>query len=894
MSNAILDSWRAISVHLDSVLELEPGARDAWLRDFATRDPVAAEQIRRYLAHLDQVEKSNFLGTAPLSTLTGASLEGQQFGAYTLDREIGRGGAGTVWLAHRSDGQFEGEAAVKLLHGAPVADPTARKFVREGSFLAKLQHPNVAHLLDAGVAANRHPFLVLEYVRGDRIDRYCDAHHLSVQARIRLFLDVLAAVSHAHSKLVVHRDLKPTNILVTESGVVKLLDFGVAALISASAEEGTLLAGQIAPGLTPGFAAPEQLRGEPVTTATDVYALGMVLFLLLAGRHPMSDESENAADLVRLTLDTDVPAASGIATDPARAKLLRGDLDAILAKALRRRIEERYASVDQLAQDLRHFLAFEPVSARPRTAGYVARRFMRRHRTGIATTLTIVAVLIGAMVVTTRQMLVAQQERDRTRYQSRRAEASRQFLETLMLSDLDASRPPRTFYERLEQGVQLLEQQYRDDPKFQGRMLVELAGGFRDNEQIARANELYQKAYDIGRVQADVELMVSAQCNRVYGEGRADVAEGVLARLDEASSLLRQVDRPDSELVSGCMMARSVVEQRRGNTDESEAALLQAKRVLEDDHSTGQTYESVLTDLGILYYGRNRPRELLRIAQHVGELQDLNGRGGTAGRLVARQNAATALYAMGEARASLMERETVNRRLLELSSVDQEPLQYWVNYSTVLQRVGRAEDAVAQIDGILAKVRETGNPSVLTAALYARGAALLDLKRFDEAAAALNEASSLASSGIGNKSMRGTIEAALAQLDVARGNRESAHAHRALSLELAGYRTERSERSLARVLRDGATIAIDEGDTANAEQWLRDSLKISEGIARGPDTSADVGETLLRLVEAHGNTAPVAADKPLLERAVRCLTNGLGPDHPLTVEARQLLTGAHT
>src|SRR6185436_2796580 len=176
-------------------------------------------------------------------------------------------------------------------------------------------------------------------------------------------------------------------------------------------------------------------------------------------------------------------------------------------------------------------------------------------------------VLTGAVVMTTQKMIEARQERDRTRYESRRAEASRDFLELLMMSDLAPGQPPRTFSERLDLGVKLLEQQYRDDPKFQGRMLVELGAGFRDNDETRRANELFQRSYEIGRTQHDAELMAYAQCSRAYGEGRADVREGVIARLDEADRLLNRVDRPDVDLRAGCLMARASVEQRLGHSD---------------------------------------------------------------------------------------------------------------------------------------------------------------------------------------------------------------------------------------------------------------------------------------------------------------------------------------
>ena len=247
MNSPIPDTWRDVSAHLDDVLDLEAGARDAWLRRLEAQEPETADRIRACLADLDDLDKRNFLDDSPPSVLADATLAGQRFGSYTLDREIGHGGAGTVWLAHRSDGQFEGEAAVKLLNTALVGHPSAQRFAHEGNVLARLQHPNIAHLLDAGVAGTGQPFLVLEYVRGDRIDGYCDNRGSSIAERIRLFLDVLGAVAHAHSKLIVHRDLKPSNILVTESGTVKLLDFGVAALLSAAGEDAASLTRQHAP-----------------------------------------------------------------------------------------------------------------------------------------------------------------------------------------------------------------------------------------------------------------------------------------------------------------------------------------------------------------------------------------------------------------------------------------------------------------------------------------------------------------------------------------------------------------------------------------------------------------------------------------------------------------------
>jgi serine/threonine-protein kinase len=732
-------------------------ARDAWLRRLEAREPETAGRIRACLAELDDIDARNFLGDTISSVLTDATLAGQRFGSYTLDHEIGHGGAGTVWLAHRSDGQFKGEAAVKLLNTALVRHPSAQRFARERNVLARLRHPNIAHLLDAGVEGGQQPFLVLEYVCGDRIDVYCERRGLSISERIRLFLHVLDAVAYAHSELIVHRDLKPSNILVTEGGTVKLLDFGVAALLWRADEAGegsASLTRQLEPGLTPGFAAPEQLRAEAATTATDVFALGMVLFMLLAGRHPFAAEGQRggsaAIDFAHLTLNADLPRASDVAVDARRARLLRGDLDNIIAMALRRSPAERYATVEQFAEDLRRYLALEPVSARPRSPGYLALMFMRRHRTAIATGLSVATILACAAIVTASQMLEALQQRDSTRFESRRAEASRDFLEMVMMYDLGPAPPARAYEERLEAGVRLLQQQYRHDPKFQGRMLVELAAGFRDDGRIRRADELFQQAYEIGRAQADPELMASAQCNRAYADGRAGIADDARERLDEAQRLLAQAGRQDAELLASCMMARAAIAQRLGHSADAESLLRKAKRIVQADGGTYRgKYASILTDL-----------------------------------------------------------------------------------SLILSRTGRASAALKEID----RVRGGGNAFVLTDALYARGIALLQLARLDEAMRALNEASSRADE-IGNRNIGALTEAALARLEVARGDLDSARRHRDRSLELAGYHANGAEPALPSVLLDAGQVALAAHDYAGAEQFFRDSHAVFEGAARLPDTS---------------------------------------------------------
>ncbi len=282
-----------------------------------------------------------------------------------------------------------------------------------------------------------------------------------------------------------------------------------------------------------------------------MYALGLVLFVLLAGRHPALPAGKTPAELMRLTVDTEAPRASEMATDIRRVRQLRGDLDNIVGMALRKNPAERYTTVDLFAQDLRRYLALEPVSARPSSLRYRATKFVRRHVVGVATAIAIAIVLICAFIVTTQQMVEARQQRDQAHYQSRRAESTSDFLELLMLSDGGPDRPALSVHERLELGVNLLNQQYRDDPKFVGRMTLELAVQFSKHDNTRRANELYEQAYVIGRQTHDLELMAYAQCYRAYEEAYADINEGVAQRIEEAERLLLEIDNADVNLAGG-------------------------------------------------------------------------------------------------------------------------------------------------------------------------------------------------------------------------------------------------------------------------------------------------------------------------------------------------------
>ncbi|MCY4746592.1 serine/threonine-protein kinase [Pelomonas sp. UHG3] len=435
--------WLALSPLLDELLDLDPADRAARLQALQASDPDTAAALRDLLARADGLEQQGFMAAPAVDLLqpglAGAAaapvlpdLAGQAIGPYVLERQLGQGGMGTVWLARRADGRFEGRVAVKFLMAGLLGQHDSGRFAREGEILARLSHPHIARLLDAGLHQGQQPYLVLEYVDGQPIDVYCRVQQLDVQARVRLFLDVLAAVAHAHARLILHRDLKPSNILVTPAGDVKLLDFGIAKLLGDATEASqgaaaTELTRRAGSAFTPQFAAPEQVQQADVTTATDVYALGVLLYLLLSGSHPTADDTQTQLDRLKAVVElvprrlSEVAASQPDEAIAGQARELRGDLDTIVAKALKKSPADRYANAEALASDLRRWLAHEPISARPDSRLYVFRRFVRRHRLGVASGALAVLALLGLTTVSAlqaRRAEAAEQQAEQRRQQA--------------------------------------------------------------------------------------------------------------------------------------------------------------------------------------------------------------------------------------------------------------------------------------------------------------------------------------------------------------------------------------------------------------------------------------------------------------------------------------------
>ena len=339
--------WQAVSTYLDEALELDDQQREAWLAVLVEREPAIAADVRVLLERHRAVEQERFLDGVLAHPTSLPALAGHTVGAYTVLDVIGEGGMGSVWRAVRSDGRCHRLAAIKFLNVGSMGRLGRDRFTREGRILAKLTHPLIAQLIEAGVSTWGQPYLVLEYVDGEPIDRYCNRAGLDVAGRIRLFLDVASAVEHAHAHLIVHRDLKPSNVLVTGDGVVKLLDFGIARLIDDQEPLTPATLTRSGGAMTPAFAAPEQITGAPITTATDVYALGVLLYVLLTGSHPCCDAAQSTADRVKAI----------VAVEPRPMRSLPGavipsNVETIVRTALKKNPRDRYGSVTAMAAEL--------------------------------------------------------------------------------------------------------------------------------------------------------------------------------------------------------------------------------------------------------------------------------------------------------------------------------------------------------------------------------------------------------------------------------------------------------------------------------------------------------------------------------------------------------------
>ncbi len=415
------ERWQRVKDIFSAASELDPVAAGTYLDEACGDDAELRTEVDSLLnAHMaDEAIVDRPAAAYVARDLLGTGEDrwlGRRIGAYEITALIGHGGMGDVYRARRVDAEYDKEVAIKLVPGGFHAAYMLQRFRAERQILASLDHPNIARLIDGGVTEDDTPYLVMELVECEPLDRYAAVHALRIRERLSLFLDVCASVSYAHQRLVVHRDLKPGNILVAADGTVKLLDFGIAKLLQpAGSETTTAPTVTLMRTLTPGFASPEQILGKPVTTASDVYSLGVVLYVLLTGRSPYRRAPDSAEDAIREVCDTEPVRPSVAAAEVAATELEKPgrDLDAIILQALRKEPERRYASVAQLAEDIQRHLEGRPVLARGEDFSYRAGRLVRRHRLEVTAAALLVVTLVAATVFSLREARIADEQRAR-------------------------------------------------------------------------------------------------------------------------------------------------------------------------------------------------------------------------------------------------------------------------------------------------------------------------------------------------------------------------------------------------------------------------------------------------------------------------------------------------
>jgi eukaryotic-like serine/threonine-protein kinase len=917
-------TWRRVSPHLERALELPPAERPALLAALREQDPTVAVELDRLLHEREALSEAGFLaGTAPGPSST---LAGQTLGAYTLLSRIGEGGMGSVWLARRSDGRFDGLAAIKLLDARFVGRPGEERFRREGGILARLRHPHIAHMIDAGLSPQGQPYLVLEYVEGTRFDRHCDGNQLDVEARLRLFLDVLEAVAHAHGNLIVHRDIKPANVMVRKDGEVKLLDFGIAKLLDPEPSDARTLTREGESCLTPGYAAPEQLLRGQISTATDVYGLGVMLYELLTGVHPVAASPQALLWWMTTLYEgpprmTDVvaprraaPSAAQVesaarrGTTPARLRRrLAGDLDTIVGRAMKREPDARYPSVAAFAEDIRHWLAHRPIRARPDTVGYRLGKLVRRHWTAVSLGVLAAAALVAGLAGTlsqarraTRAAAVAETQRQRADDQARAAAEQRDFalqqlwraeamndLDAFLLVDAAPAGRPFTAGELLARAELILQRQGGPADETRVEVLIAIGRLYRRQDDFVKARELLARAYRQAQALPDRALRARAGCALA---SVVAIAEG-----DRAEQLLREAD---ADLPRGpqftphrifCLLCGNEVAHDRDDGRLSLARIEEAAALVAA--SPRPSPELQLTVAmehaeALRYLGRPREAAVAYQAAYA-RMREL-GRDSTGKTVSLLNNWALCLQAMGRLRAS----ERLFRQALAIDSPDgrleSASPNTLNNLAHTLHQLGRLDQAARLAGHAHAEAVRTGHQRLVANASLLR--AVIQRERGDLAGAGrlLGEAEPFIRRNYGERHFRRAVLASELGLQAeARGRLAEAVIAADQAVAIAAANPRGNGGHLARFLRRRALLRLRQGHLEAALADADRSLAQLEATGDPTQRSSELGLTQLarsRVLAAAGRpdaaVTAAAAALPHLEAE-------LGDAHPQTVAARR-------
>jgi serine/threonine-protein kinase len=552
------DRWCELDTALSVLLDLDATGRERWIETHCASRPDLAAELRSLVVFaetagpLERTERSAVFADA----LGARSGEGSTIAGWRLARRIGAGGMAEVFLAERDNAGVRQSAALKLLADGFASPELHARFARERGILASLSDARIARYFDGGIAPDGRPWLAMEYVEGLPIDRHCRERRLPLRERLLLFREVCGAVAHAHRHLVVHRDIKPSNVLVSRDGQVKLLDFGIAKPLEPDKGDATHATARL---LTPHYASPEQLRGEPTSTATDVFLLGLLLYELVSGRRPFAEHEGDAFALERALREEDAPRPSDALTrqpaaarPPISSRELRGDLDRIALLALRKDHAARYSSVERLDEDIARFLAGQPVAARGNAVGYRLRKWLARHRLAAAAAAGAMLVAIASAALLVRQNRIVAAERDRARTAAAEAGAVRDFLLDLFAQ----ADPAKTLGEALSIGAVLdkggarIGEEFAQQPRVRAEMLHTIGA-------------VYHALGNFGRARALVAQAVALR--RQWPDANAELARSLVE--------LAAIERDDSRLEEAISIAREAVERAGANIDARARAL---------------------------------------------------------------------------------------------------------------------------------------------------------------------------------------------------------------------------------------------------------------------------------------------------------------------------------
>ena len=878
--NAIApDRWARLEPHIDELLTLPPLDRSRRLDEIAANDPVTAGELRELLQAHDEASRVAFLGApAEPELLPMGAAAGDTLGPWTLVQSIGEGGMGSVWRARRSDGRFEGEVAVKLLSSGLFDSAAQERFRREGVILARLRHPGIAQLLDAGVTPKGQPFLVLELVKGERIDRFCEARSLAVRERIELFLQALDAVSVAHGQLVIHRDLKPSNILVDDAGRVKLLDFGIARLLPGHGDaEQTALTREGAFALTPEYAAPEQFQGGVLSTATDVYALGVVLYELLTAKHP-SGLAPGAPPLEYMKL-----AVEGRVVRPRSiVRSLSGDVDIVLVKALHADAAQRYATVGDFADDLRAHLQHRPVSARPDAVLYRLSRFVRRNRLGVALgTLTAIAGAAG-VTGTVLQARNAERERDGALRELAFSGTAYDLLRVLISA---SSAQPMRATDLLQLAEASVHSRFSGDASTRARLQMMIGiqhANLRDHVRALEAlNAAHASATEAGQgdLVADIEC---AQAGSLAEMGRRDEA---LKLFSSGIDRIRNAPAPHYEVLGTCLQERADMHATAGEPIEylrdAEAAVDAYRR----DVQHGEGMRRALESLAGAYSRNDRLPQSIRTLEELIESATGAGSLRSADGAMTLSNFSTTLYRAGQTRRAAdvaKQGEEIARGLGDRNRL----LSIFLGFQArALADLGQLQAAQHLADKALEMSSE--RPGELWTGIIASEAASAwcltpDSTRCEQL---LDDAEVIMGAKLPPRHpMHATLLLQRARLAFARGDLATARRASASSVALFGEASQTSPEAI-RALALLARTEVRLGDAGQSVRHADQAVAMARSLLHDLPANQWTGEALLAQAEVRWQQGDPGAEA-LGTQALAQLRNAWGDDAPALIAAR--------